>query len=73
MPASKSEVVAKPQWPTTHAGEQLAIEVRDSTTCSSTEKAKLIREIIDYEGSHGQCTQTFIKKVRKLVRPRTSP
>jgi DnaJ-class molecular chaperone len=73
MPATKSEVIAKAQWPTTHAGEQLAIEVRDSATCTSTEKAKLIREIIDYEGSHGQCTQTFIKKVRKQIRPRTSP
>ena len=29
----------------------------------------LIREIIEYEGSHGRCTQTFIKKVRKQTRP----
>jgi hypothetical protein len=33
-------------------------------------KAKLIREIIDYEQSHGSCTQTFVKKIRKQVRPR---
>jgi hypothetical protein len=68
---NKVEVVAKAQWPATFEGGQLAIEVRDSG-CTSTAKAKLIREIIDYEGTHGQCTQTFIKKVRKQVRPQTS-
>jgi hypothetical protein len=34
-------------------------------------KAKLIREIIEYESSHGKCTQTFTKKIRKLIRPAT--
>jgi hypothetical protein len=38
--------------------------------CSDDTKARLIREIIEYEGSHGRCTQTFIKKVRKQVRPK---
>jgi hypothetical protein len=42
------------------------------SACADDVKARLIREIIDYEDSHGQCTQTFIKKVRKQVRPRTS-
>jgi hypothetical protein len=72
-PTNRAEVVAKAQWPETFDGGQLATEVRDSTMCTSEVKAKLIREIIDHEGSHGQCTQTFIKKVRRQVRPRTSP
>jgi DnaJ-class molecular chaperone len=67
---NRVEVVAKPQWPTTHEGGQLATEVRDSAACTAAAKEKLIHEIIDHENSHGQCTQTFIKKVRKQVRPR---
>jgi hypothetical protein len=72
-PTNKAQVVAKAQGPVTFEGTQLAKEVEGSTTCTSEAKAKLIREIIDHEGSHGQCTQTFIKKVRKQIRPRTSP
>jgi hypothetical protein len=71
VPKTKGEVVAKAQWPTTHEGGQLATEVRESPRCTTDEKAKLIREIIDYEDSHGQCTKTFLKKIRKQVRPRT--
>jgi hypothetical protein len=70
---NKTEVVAKATWPVTFEGQQLATQVRDSATCTSDVKAKLIREIMDHEGTHGQCTQTFIKKLRKQVRPRTSP
>jgi hypothetical protein len=66
-------VAQKQTWPATFEGGQLATEVRDSASCSNDSKAKLIREIIDYEGSHGACTQTFIKKIRKQVRPRTVP
>jgi hypothetical protein len=69
-PTNKAEVVAKSQWPGTFEGGQLATEVQASTSCTTEAKAKLIREIIDHEDSHGQCTQTFIKKVRKQVRPR---
>jgi len=61
----------RPTWPTTHEGGKLATEVQASTTCTTDVKAKLVREIIDYEQSHGQCTQTFIKKVRKQLRPPT--
>jgi hypothetical protein len=64
---------AKPQWPTTFEGAQLAKEIRDSATCTEAVRAKLLREVIDFEASHGQCTQTFIKKVRKQVRPHPSP
>ena len=57
----------KQTWPVTFEGGKLAGEVRDCTTCSSDTKAKLIREIIEYEGSHGRCTQTFTRKVRKRM------
>jgi hypothetical protein len=67
--ANAAQVVAKPTWPATFEGGQLATEVRDSTSCTAEVKAKLIREIIEYEQSHGQCTQTFLKKVRRQVRP----
>ena len=73
QPSKKGAVAEKPQWPVTFEGGQLAAEVRDSAVCSNESKARLIREIIEYEGSHGSCTQTFIKKIRKQVRPRTSP
>jgi hypothetical protein len=62
--------VAKAQWPVTAEGARLAGEVRDSTTCPAAAKARLIQEIIEYEDKHGQCTQTFLKKVRKQVRPK---
>jgi hypothetical protein len=66
---AQGKAAVKSQWPVTFEGGALATQVRDSTTCSADAKAKLIREIIDHEGSHGTCTQTFIKKVRKQVRP----
>ena len=69
QPKKQSEQVAKAVWPTTFEGAQLATEVRDSTKCTSDEKTKLIREILDYEDSHGQCTKTFAKKIRKQIRP----
>jgi len=72
-PTNKAQPVAKTQRPVTFEGGQLAKEVDGCTSCTTEAKAKLIREIIDYEGSHGQCTQTFMKKVRKQIRPRTSP
>ena len=31
---------------------------------------RLLAEIINHESTHGRCTQTFIKKVRKQARPR---
>ncbi len=64
--------VAPPKltWPTTHEGGQLAGEVRDSKTVSQDLKDRLIREIMEHEGTHGHCTQTFIKKVRKQIRPK---
>ena len=70
---NKVAVAEKQQWPATFEGAQLATEVKDSAFCSSESKARLIREIIEYEGSHGTCTQTFVKKIRKQIRPPPSP
>jgi hypothetical protein len=46
--------------------------VKDSALLSSDTKARLTREIIDHEATHGKCTQTFLKKVRKQLRPAPS-
>ncbi|MGD0676392.1 MAG: molecular chaperone DnaJ [Polyangiaceae bacterium] len=72
-PTNKAEVPVKAQWPVTLDGARLATEVRECAGWTSEAKAKLIREIIEHEDSHGQCTQTFMKKVRKQVRPPQSP
>jgi hypothetical protein len=68
--AQKAAAPVKSTWPTTFEGQALANEVKVSATVSEETKTRLIREIIDYEGSHGRCTQTFTKKIRKQVRPR---
>jgi len=67
-PAGKVEAAAKQTWPATFEGGQLAKEVQASTVCAEPLKARLIREIIDYEMSHGTCTQTFSRKIRKQIR-----
>jgi hypothetical protein len=36
---------------------------------TAEEKEKLIPEIAAYEASHGHCTKTFAKKIRKQLRP----
>jgi hypothetical protein len=55
--------------PVTPDGIKLAKEVNESQQLSSDTKIRLVREIIDYEVSHGGCTRTFSKKVRKQLRP----
>lgn len=65
--AAKAAAPAKATRPTTPAGAALANEVEASGIAAET-KARLVREIIEYEGSHGHCTQTFTKKVRKQLR-----
>lgn len=67
-----SAVAPKAQWPVTPLGVQLAEEVRAQAGATSEAKTKLIQEIMDHEDRHGLCTQTFIKKVRKQIRPRAS-
>lgn len=65
--------VEKPNWPSTSEGSKLATEIRDSASCAADTKARLTREIIDHEASHGLCTQTFLKKIRKQVGIRPAP
>ena len=55
--------------PRSPEGIRLAGEVRASTIISSEDKEKLTREIAAYEASHGHCTKTFSKKIRKQLRP----
>ncbi|MBW2529580.1 MAG: molecular chaperone DnaJ [Deltaproteobacteria bacterium] len=59
----------KVDWPETLGGIQLAKEVQESTICEDELKAKLIREIIDYERTHPQMTKTFSRLIRKHLRP----
>ncbi|CAN5620167.1 hypothetical protein BH09MYX1_BH09MYX1_14130 [soil metagenome] len=66
---NKAPVAAKQTWPTTFEGERLATEVKESGGLSLETKARLTREIIDHESTHGTCTQTFVKKLRKQLRP----
>jgi hypothetical protein len=47
---------------------QLALEVNASTVLAADAKARLLAEIINHENTHGRCTKTFLKKVRKQTR-----
>jgi hypothetical protein len=70
---NRAPVAEKQTWPTTPAGIQLATQIRDAAALTAETKQRLTREIIDHEASHGQCTKTFVKKVRKqtgLLAPR---
>ena len=58
-----------PTWPSTAEGMKLAEEVKACSGLSVETRARLTREIIDYEASKGQCTQTFSRKLRKQLRP----
>jgi hypothetical protein len=69
LPSNRAGGVEKQTWPSTPTGAQLATEIRDCATLSADVKARLTREIIEHEGTHGACTQTFLKKVRKQFRP----
>jgi hypothetical protein len=68
-PTNRAPVAEKkPDWPVSLEGSHLATEVRDCGTLSSETRARLIREIVEYEADHGNCTQTFVRKVRKQLR-----
>jgi hypothetical protein len=62
-------VPAGPKGPATSEGLQLAAEVTASTVLAADAKTRLIAEIANHELTHGRCTKTFIKKVRKQARP----
>jgi len=67
--ATTNKAAEKSTGPTTFAGMQLAAEVEACAHVSKETKAKLAREIADHEATHGKCTETFIKKVKKQIRP----
>lgn len=71
QPSNRAPVVEKQTWPATPDGALLAKEIRDATGLSADTKARLTREIIDHEATHGQCTKTFLKKIRKQFRAPT--
>jgi hypothetical protein len=58
-----------PRGPTTSEGRQLAEEVNASTVLPADAKTRLVAEIVNHESTHGRCTKTFVKKVRKQARP----
>lgn len=67
---NKAAVAEKQTWPTTFEGAQLATQVKECAGLSLETKARLTREIMEHEATHGTCTQTFVKKLRKqLPRP----
>ncbi len=60
---------AGPKAPVTAEGAQLAAEVNACATLDADAKTRLIAEIVNHESTHGRCTKTFLKKVRKQTRP----
>lgn len=67
--AGKAAPAEKQQGPTSFEGTQLAKEVSACAHLSNATKTKLTLEIVEHESTHGTCTQTFIKKIRKQLRP----
>lgn len=63
------QVPTGPKEPVTIEGTNLAREVNASTVLSAEAKTRLIAEIMNHESTHGRCTKTFLKKVRKQARP----
>jgi len=49
----------------------LAREVGASALAEDA-KARLVAEIVNHESTHGRCTKTFLKKLRKQTRPAAS-
>jgi hypothetical protein len=60
---------AGPRVPATPEGVQLAGEVSACAGLAEDAKTRLIAEIVNHESTHGRCTKTFLKKVRKQTRP----
>ena len=60
---------AGPRGPATPEGVQLAQDVNASTVLAADAKARLVAEIVNHESTHGRCTKTFLKKIRKQARP----
>ena len=62
-----------PRGPVTLEGVQLAAEVSGSAVLSADAKTRLVAEIANHESTHGRCTKTFIKKVKKQARGAQTP
>lgn len=60
---------AGPKVPVTAEGRLLASEVSACAGLAADAKTRLIAEIANHESTHGRCTKTFLKKVRKQLRP----
>lgn len=60
---------AGPRVPVTPEGIQLARDVNASVVLAADAKVRLIAEIVNHESTHGRCTKTFLKKLRKQARP----
>ena|SRR6266704_3100166 len=58
---------AGPRVAVTGEGMQLSSEVNASALTADV-KTKLLAEIVNHESTHGRCTKTFIKKLRKQTR-----
>jgi hypothetical protein len=58
-----------PKVPVTPEGTMLAREVTESAVLAPDAKARLIAEIVNHETTHGRCTKTFLKKLRKQAKP----
>ena len=61
-----------PRGPATPEGVQLALDVNSSTILAADAKARLVAEIVNHESTHGRCTKTFLKKIRKQAKPGAS-
>src|SRR5438876_1044168 len=57
-----------PKGPATLEGTQLAAEVR-AAALPEDAKTRILAEIVQHESTHGRCTKTFLKKIRKQTRP----
>lgn len=66
--AKEAEQAKKHAAPWTKEGVILAGEIKACEIISAETKTRLLNEIVAYEASHGDCTKTFSKKVRKQLR-----
>jgi hypothetical protein len=63
-----AQVQAGPKVPVTPEGIHLAREVAASALDEEA-KRRMTAEIVVHEATHGRCTQTFLKKARKQLKP----
>jgi RecJ-like exonuclease len=63
-----AQAPAGPKAPVTPEGAMLAREVTACAGLAEDAKTRLVAEIMNHESSHGRCTKTFIKKIRKQTK-----